>query len=156
LWNDMGVLCFSEVWNDLQMWSLYADSGNGICLRLSCASLKAGLAPPDCPLPVQYSDRARAPWRVPDDEREDEEVVAESLLQKTLAWEYQREWRMLRHTGRYNALPPNALCGLIFGWHVTMEVRKEIADWIASGNRHMSLEEAVPSGDRLTLRAVRL
>jgi hypothetical protein len=75
LWNDMGVLCFSEVWNDPRMWSLYADSGNGVCLRLSCASLKAGLAPPDCPLPVLYSDRARAPWRVPEDEREDEEVV---------------------------------------------------------------------------------
>jgi hypothetical protein len=93
---------------------------------------------------------------VPEDEREDEEVVAESLLQKTLDWEYQREWRMLRHTGGYNALPLNALCGLIFGWHVKTEVRKEIADWIASGTRHMSLEEAVPNGDRLTLRIARL
>jgi hypothetical protein len=34
---------------------------------------------------------------------------------------------MLRHTGGYNALPLNALCGLIFGWHVTTEVRREIA-----------------------------
>jgi hypothetical protein len=69
---------------------------------------------------------------------------------------YQREWRMLRHTGGYNALPLNALCGLIFGWHVTTEVTREIAGWIDSGSRHMSQEEAIPSGYRLTLRAAHL
>jgi hypothetical protein len=156
LWNRMGVLCFSPVLDDPRMWRQYADDGKGICLRVSCGTLgyayRSGTVL-NVPLPVEYSDDPKLPWNVLDDEREMEEVVAASLLRKSTNWVYQREWRIVRNTGGYGALPQNALCGLIFGWDVPPQVRKQIGSWITLGHRRLSYQEAVLDDDRVKVRA---
>ena len=158
LWNRLGVLCFSEILDDARMWRLYADEGKGICLRVSCTFLKNAYRSGslrDVPPPVEYSDDPRLPWDVSSDDREPEEVVAASLLRKTGNWAYQREWRIVRNAGGYDALPQNALCGLIFGWDVSPETRREIASWITLGQRRLSFGEAVLDHQRVKIRTFR-
>ena len=84
-----------------------------------------------------------------------EEVVAASLLKKTMNWAYQHEWRIIRIVGGYDALPRNVLCGLIFGWEVSPETRREIESWITLGQRRLSYQEAVLDHERVKVRAYR-
>jgi Protein of unknown function (DUF2971) len=122
-----GVLCLSEVNNDILMWSHYAEKHSGVCLRFDPASefLKEAR-------PVHYADKYPKMdfIRVLEDlaadgairERADEELSTTLFLTKSSHWKYEHEWRvgmfsLTESTVGFRPFPPEALAGIIFGVH---------------------------------------
>ena len=78
-----GVLCFSELKNDVLQWSHYAERHRGICLGfdVSGSSGKFGR--------VTYRTT-----RLPFPEHLDEDFLWKLLSTKSQAWKYEKEWRV--------------------------------------------------------------
>lgn len=93
--NNVFVSCFSEVVNllSLRMWGHYANSHRGFCMEYDFGEMnrifKEGV------IPILYDDTY---WR--NDKCKSEEECREFRLQctftKSLEWEYEKEWRMLK------------------------------------------------------------
>jgi hypothetical protein len=79
-----GVVCFSECWNDVLMWSHYGDRHRGICLGFDIPSGAERFGP------VRYVDR-RLPF--PADDELNERFMRRLLFTKASQWKYEREWR---------------------------------------------------------------
>jgi hypothetical protein len=81
-----GVLCLTEVPDDLLMWGHYAHSHQGVCLGFKTNSQPLMLAQR-----VHYGEE-RPIWRR--FARDFKTAIVEALSTKALAWEYEREWRI--------------------------------------------------------------
>lgn len=86
--NTIGLLCFSESWQNPVLWSHYADKHRGICLGLDIPDKYA--------IPVDYS-RNRIPVAFKDNDPEQglsPDFVKEMLHTKYEHWAYEKERRM--------------------------------------------------------------
>ena len=86
--NKYHVLCVSESWDLLLMWSHYAGAHQGICLKLKYDHEKM---PTDCFFEkVRYS--THLPF--PDASRiEEDEQIKTLFLTKSVDWMHEQEWR---------------------------------------------------------------
>lgn len=111
--KSTGIYCLTEKNNELLMWSLYSESHKGLCLEfdaskqgtLFCEALK-----------VIYQEG------YPEVNIMDMGNTAEyqkALLTKSLHWQYQEEWRIIKPKPSggpgYYAFPPELLTGVILG-----------------------------------------
>jgi len=120
-----------------ELWRLYADSGNGVCLGLN--AVKVAEAEPyrfHGPFEVKYSDDPKQAWN-PRKEREAQTAI--TFLQKRTIWGYQREWRFIMHdndrriVGDQYAMPPDALAVVVLGRRLTEAQCVEVVRWVRSG-----------------------
>ena len=94
----IGCLC-TDYKNRL-MWSHYADSHRGFCIKYDFSELTDQINN-YLPLPIYYTnDRPTIPWNVTFENTQDNlsEATAQimlGLLTKDNAWEYENEWRIL-------------------------------------------------------------
>lgn len=118
--EQRGVACFSELRDDVMMWSHYADGHRGFCLEFSTASEPFSKA-----FPVSYQDTfphipANVLFRRERNPEEEDETVRKILqafvLTKAPCWSYEHEWRAmhLQHSMLYT-YDWRALTGLYFG-----------------------------------------
>lgn len=126
----VGICCFTEVNDDILMWSHYADSHQGICLEFSSIH-----TPFQAAQPVEYS------IEYPELDLEavvlSEELRAAAtwMLRKADHWSYEKEWRVIDFVGGPGGKPFQASCltGVILGCRIPDEqeakVRKWISDW---------------------------
>jgi hypothetical protein len=136
--DEIGILCLSEEPDNRELWKIYADDGNGVCLMLQSLEIfpAKSVGPIYGPFDVKYSDGDKAPY----DPRRDPLVQSDDhLLRKRTQWAYQKEWRFIRHrygnhsTVGFYPLPASALIGLIFGWRLNPEEITEIRRWANAG-----------------------
>ena len=86
------------------------------------------------------------------------------LLQKGTSWRCQAEWRCIRKweprqrptANRYYPIETRALIGVIFGWKLTEQDRRQITEWIQMGawRRNAALKQAQLEDGRVRIRVI--
>lgn len=103
-----GICCFSELNNNILMWSHYADSHKGVCLKFDL------LSDPDLftlPIKVKYLEE----YPEGDFLKEQEEFIFNMLKSKSTDWEYEREVRIYKQKKGAIKFKKEALKEVIFG-----------------------------------------
>ncbi len=137
--EKIGLLCLSEVPNDLLMWSHYADSHRGVCLVFDWQTEFFGKAqaviyqrkrPSLNPILQSY-----------------EQMLNHALLTKSDHWQYEREWRIFHYkqgAGVY-LFPAQALIGIILGSQISPENRAQVVGWVGNRASPITLYQALVS-----------
>lgn len=136
--NASTVLCLCAVCNNILMWSHYADSHRGVCLKFSLTNwpeMRSGL------LPVVYSTR-QIPINLTKSDFDNAGLVRAVNLSKHRGWSYEKEWRALgMKSGEYD-FPSAALVGIIFGCRTSSSDKLRVKNAIVENGRHIKFYEA--------------
>lgn len=137
-----GIYCVSASNDVVLMWSHYADSHKGICLRF-----KTDDKPFSTAIPVRY-DKQRPRINPLVDKNEG---FALATLTKADYWAYEDEWRILVHK-HHGPMPfeRQSLDGIILGAKTTLEDEQRVRDWAAQGGLKVEWQRA--SFDAATFR----
>jgi len=120
---QVGVLCLSEVYDDILMWSHYADCHRGICLIYETNYEFFAHAQP-----VIYQ---QVRPRVNPIAQTTEESLDNAIFTKSSAWAYEKEWRILHYqqgVGERQS-PPIALKTIVLGVALSGNDRKLVETW---------------------------
>lgn len=130
--QPLGICSFSEINNDILMWSHYADSHYGLCLEFNrthsnmLKNAQPTIYPKDDNFPfIDY-------WIDSPDELLAE--VEKIVLTKSKHWSYEKEWRIIQrkpdnsnnYKGHAAPYPKELLAGVIFGYRMRKKERKTI------------------------------
>jgi len=120
---QVGVLCLSEVHDDILMWSHYADCHRGICLIYETHYEFFAHAQP-----VRY--QRERPSVNPITQSTDE-MLDNAIFTKSSAWAYEKEWRILDYqqgVGERQS-PPASLKTVILGVALSGSDRRIVEAW---------------------------
>lgn len=122
--NRAGILSLSAKCDDVLMWSHYADSHQGCCLRFRATSdifVRARR--------VHYS-RDRPLLNVIRDKHGD--MLFKALLSKADFWSYEQEWRVIDHIDGAGSheFAPFSLDGIVLGARINPKTRAEVMKWV--------------------------
>lgn len=122
----VGVLCISEVPDDLLMWAHYADSHKGICLALNRSNPFFATAHP-----VKYQKLRPEVNPLVDSH---EEMLDRSMFTKSDHWSYEKEWRILQYKSgaATYTLPTEALAGIVLGAQIDSAHERQIFEWASA------------------------
>lgn len=157
--NRAGVLSLSARPDRVLMWSHYAASHTGICLRFSTAPWAY---PFRAAQRVVYCRDRPVLNPVLDDE---DAIMAKTVLSKADFWEYEEEWRVISHPGSpvnpgggpgLVTLHPAALDGIILGARASDADTAEVAEWVEGRVQPVELLRAVPNSDSFSLNIIPL
>jgi len=156
--EQFGICSFSEVPNDILMWSHYSDGHQGFCLEFERS--------PDNMLQharaVEYPNNDEFPyveyWRQKLNEQIDE--FAKIVITKSQHWSYEKEWRALdrpdqvdkHYRGHIYTYPETMLKRVIFGVRMLEEKREVIREMLAG--RDVELYEAKIVRNRFQIEVV--
>lgn len=134
---EIGVCSFSELSDDILMWSHYADAHRGVCLQFRPTRFDWSHF---LPFPVEYS-MDRPVLRL--ETRDMQEWARVSLLTKARHWNYEKEWRAIDVNGSgYHAFRPGILDAVILGAKISSEHRDLITAWATKRSRLMKIRQA--------------
>lgn len=124
--NGVGISSFSEEWDSPLMWAHYTNGFRGMCIRYDRALLERSLPHGSTIIPVNYSE---LPKKFDAQDVCGEREVARAVLsQKHVAWNYEREWRLLKPeigTVRHDR---RAIRAIFFGARVSKAAAARIAN----------------------------
>ena len=120
-YSSMGIYSVSDTWNNVRMWSLYANSFKGFCIEYKLRNSEG--APNrdlDCFCKVEYLSEYRTVdynrlVRCPPDRQN--YLIA---CQKSDDWAYEREWRCILETSDHTIDSPFEVNSILVG-HNTPE-----------------------------------
>lgn len=93
--NTTGISCFSEREDSLLMWAHYANNHRGICVEYNLLNVNKELG--FTAVPIIYSnDRTCFDSIESYGEKDIWEFFIESLTSKSMEWNYEKEWRIIR------------------------------------------------------------
>jgi hypothetical protein len=147
--NSAGVLSLSARYDHVLMWSHYASSHRGICLRFRsdggssfCKAQKV-LYSPERPILNVLRDNQN-------------EQLEKALLTKADYWSYEEEWRIIDPVRKSGAhpYPREELDGVIFGARTPPGHKDQVIRWLADRRGDVELLEASfdPARFRLVIR----
>lgn len=149
--NEAGIFSMAATCEHVLMWSHYADSHKGVCLRFRA---KASTPFFGRAQPVTYQETRPVINLITDTPAEQ---AGKALLTKADFWSYEEEWRIVEHESGpgIHVFPSGLLDGVIFGARVTKRDRERILEWI-KGNTQIELFDAEISKDkfRVTINAI--
>jgi hypothetical protein len=126
--NERGVACFSELKDNVLMWSHYAQGHKGFCLEFDISFELFRKA-----FPVQYS-KMIPKIRPASIILEDSEPLMPMITTKADYWAYEKEWRIFHVEGdRPYGYGVNCLTGVYFGTMMEFS-HKEIIFMILHGS----------------------
>lgn len=136
--SSVGVLSLSEKWDHVLMWSHYADSHRGICLRFR--------VDPTQPFFMRAFDvKYQAERPILDVIRDNpEQQVSKALLTKADYWSYEEEWRIIEHEkgpGQYR-YPPTLLDGIVLGAKISSEDKAKVLGWVEQSASPIEVTQA--------------
>jgi len=152
--KKLGMLCMSEVNNDILMWSHYSDGHRGICLQFDKIQLQKHFHVEK----VQY----RSPYPTFKEflDLVDTNQLHKLLMFKSEHWCYEHEWRTIHNIHRNKArllrLPPGILTGVILGCQMSDRNRALVEGWKKSMGRTLRLYEARRNLSNYGVRIFRL
>jgi hypothetical protein len=128
--TETGVLGLSLAPDLLSMWTYYAGGHSGLCVQLETGRERlARLDPPVIPLPVEYEPVVPT---IHFFGMESDELVRTALGRKSLEFEHEREFRLVREAGPgLVQLPEGSVSGVVMGSRMDAETVAEIERWIA-------------------------
>lgn len=141
----IGVLCLSEVRDDILMWGHYADNHRGICLGFESSNAFFENAHP-----VTYSPERPIINAFRDTRHQ---MLDAAIFTKAEHWRYEREWRQIRYQAGagLSVVPPEALAVVIFGCKATAEVEALVKTWIRRSRAKPRLLRAQPDPTKFSL-----
>lgn len=157
--NQAGILSLSARPDQVLMWSHYAASHAGICLRFNRAPWAF---PFRAAQKVIYSAQRPVLNPITDDASAQ---VDKAILTKADAWAYEEEWRVVSHPGgildpvggrglvRYE---PRALDGIILGARTSDTDAAEVARWVEGREHPVEILRARPNADRFQIDIVQM
>jgi hypothetical protein len=128
-----GIACFSERYDDIVMWSHYANGHRGFCLEFDTAIKPFSSAKPvtynddfpSVPLSLLFSDACT--------DADTDVLLQAFVLTKAKCWEYEQEWRAMHmEPGKGFGYGPRGLTGLYIGAAMP-DAQREIIFRILSG-----------------------
>jgi len=129
--SSFGVTCFSEINDDILMWSHYASSHQGFCLEFDTTKFpftRTNNPDKDTAMEkVEYSDSYPI-ISLKDISLDQLPSLPRNLLaRKSSHWSYEREWRLFSARGNGElAYEKSALAGVYLGCKITEENKKII------------------------------
>lgn len=150
-----GLYCLSEAFDNILMWSHYADNHQGFCLEFSSRE------PQSSPFPVSWrmtyqKDRPIVDTTVTADDIATDLIVRRGLLTKSLDWAYEKEWRVLETTGTGpRVLPKGLITAVILGAKMKPEDREQLLFWTRQYPTPLEIREARLSRSKFCLDIVR-
>ena len=129
----LGVLCLSELPNNILMWSHYADGHKGFCLQFENTDIGAQK--------VKYTESYPVINYLLTPEDDQREIT---LLTKSNHWSYEKEWRIVEYQhppGTCN-FPKEKITGVIFGSEMPPEMKELIRLWICDTEPQIDIYEA--------------
>jgi len=133
-----GVLCLSEINNDILMWSHYADGHRGICLEFNASTLQAVFA---SAFRIKYQKEYPILNRFTSSDNE--ELLDTALLTKSDHWDYEKEWRIIERRGSgWYKFPEQLLSGVILGCLIRPDDKIRVMDWLRKRKFPVKLYEA--------------
>ena len=111
LFSSIGVACFSELNNEILMWSHYSRSHTGFCLEFDTA-----YEPFNKAMKVEYEDLLPQinPAKILSDRNLLEPIKL--LRTKYNSWKYEKEWRVIhKEKNKLFGYPAESLTGVYFG-----------------------------------------
>lgn len=142
--KEYGVICLSEINNDILMWSHYADRHTGFCIEFE-RSDKNDLGKWDKCLPVNYAEE------VPSfsyQQITDSAAFAKIVSTKAQNWKYEKEWRLISYEANTSIPLPAEITSVIFGCKMDDTRRRTIENILG---RDMLYYEAIQLKDRFSL-----
>lgn len=143
--SKIGVLCLSETCSDILMWSHYADSHRGICLKF-CATGNVI----ETSQPVRYSNSR--PVINPSNQTQDE-MLDHAIFTKSEHWSYEQEWRLIQYnkgSGTYR-IPRNDLIGIVLGAQISKPDKDDVLSWVKETEQPMVVYQAKVSSTNFEL-----
>ena len=126
--SNMGVYSLSARMDSPLLWSHYADSHHGLCIGFN-----PDLHPFNIAQRVEYSKLRNAvnPFK-----QNPDEILANSILQKSEDWTYEEEWRIaLPNAARKSvSFEDGAITAIIFGARMPQDQIDLVRSWI-TGHR---------------------
>jgi hypothetical protein len=135
--RNIGIYCLSAKNDSILMWSHYADSHKGFCIKFSTTNnffVNAFKISYTKQLPV---NNLLSPNNVEETKKE--------FLSKADDWAYEKEYRIIesRGAGIYS-FPDNAFTGVIFGFKMENQHKNQIIQWCSLRNLRPQLFTAIP------------
>lgn len=114
-----GISCFSDVNNELLMWSHYTGKHTGFCLEFD-----AKYAPFNTAKAVNYRDHMPCVDATKLLIEKNYEEVLDLFSTKSISWKYEQEWRIRSSTqiNKCITYPAEALTGIYFGPKTSRDV----------------------------------
>lgn len=124
--NDISVLCLSSKYDDILMFSHYADKHKGFCLQFECrkdANFKTAKK-------VCYS-RSNSYPELNRFKSSNDKLLKGSLLVKSKQWQYENEYRVIiAEAEGLKQFEGECLTGVIFGCQMEKNNKNLIEGWI--------------------------
>lgn len=128
-----GISCFSEVNDELLMWSHYGGKYKGFCLEFETSH-----PPFEKMRKVKYSTEMPRIDVTTLLIRRDFEAVMDLFSTKSTSWAYEREWRVLHaEAGTPYHYPAECLTGIYFGPEISSEALEIMCLILQGQNRHV-------------------
>lgn len=165
--STTGVTCLSESYNSLLMWSHYASNHQGICVKYRLGDIVDELK--FLPVPVIYSkERASIDKIDLGNDSYFEQLacksIVESVTSKSLEWQYEKEWRIVRDEGacgdRWDSAKKGALLDMIrptaiyLGCMATQATETKIKEYCKSQKINLYKMEKDPNEYKLNEKEV--
>jgi hypothetical protein len=128
-----GISCFSEVNDELLMWSHYGGKYKGFCLEFDTSH-----QPFEKAIKVKYS--TEMPHIDPTSLllNDDFDTVMDLFSTKSMSWSYEREWRVMHEeAGIAYHYPTECLTGIYFGPEISSEALEIICLVLQGQNPHV-------------------
>lgn len=123
--QTIGIHSLSRIPSDILMWSHYADSHKGFCIKIFDDENDFFISRAQA---VTYSDEYPIVNPIIDD---DQVRLEKSLLTKAEHWNYEEEWRIIDPVDGpgIKRFSPHLLVGVIFGCRMSEDHKRLIQEW---------------------------
>jgi hypothetical protein len=143
--NRAGILCLSEKFDDILMWSHYANCHSGYVLGFEVKADPTFFAPL---FRIKYDEN----YPVFSHITEPQKIVEKGMITKSLRWNYEAEVRIIKHQIGLIPYKKSALKEVILGCKVSDENQALMATWLATNEyRHVTMKKARVSGSSYEL-----
>jgi hypothetical protein len=146
--NEFRVLCLSETYNDILLWSHYADGHHGFVLQFDREALSENFKP--CQLTRVFHPPERSYPSIRDyNERNCTNMF---LIAKSSQWTYEQEWRVLKQRDvgdnpdeelKAYQFKKDLIKGIILGYKMTPQDKMKIEQWRLRYQPEITLYKAV-------------
>jgi hypothetical protein len=152
--RKLGILCMSEVNNNILMWSHYSNGHRGLCLQFDKERMERQF----------HLERVRYRTLYPSFQEflalVDANEMGKLLTFKSQYWEYEAEWRAIHNIRRQSArviqLKEGILTGIILGCQVGAKDRARIERWIGGKQGTMQLYQSRRNRNSYGVRVYRV
>ncbi|MBB1139177.1 DUF2971 domain-containing protein [Myroides sp. WP-1] len=139
LLENSGVGCFVTNYNNLLMWSHYANSHKGVCIEYEILKSPETFV---SPIPVEYSNKYPKLNYI----RNQHDLLEKTICRKSTEWSYEDEFRILKPKNGVYKIKKESIRSISFGVKCSENDRIELVKILKNNNyNHVKLYQCLLS-----------